>query len=138
MQQVKIFFRFFIFLLAVILLCISCRTTKKVTEAPLPVKLKGDNVIELFDSMMAHQFTYTWLSAKADVEYTDRNNETSSFDVNLRMKKDSAIWISITPLLGIEVARVLVTPDSMRILDRIGKTYLSDRKSTRLNSSHRT
>src|SRR5437870_9115346 len=113
--MIKKSLRVFIFLLIATSFLFSCHTTKKVTDAPLPVKLKGDNVIELFDSMMAHQFDFTWLSAKADVEYTDRNNETTTFDVNVRMKKDSAIWISITPLLGIEVARVLVTPDSMRI-----------------------
>jgi hypothetical protein len=114
---------FFIALCFIFLL--SCRTTKKVTEAPLPVKLKGDSVITVFDSLMAHQFDFEWLSAKADVEYTDKDSSATSFDINLRMRKDSAIWISITPLLGIEVARVLVTPDSMRILDRLNKTYMS-------------
>ncbi|MFI5344538.1 MAG: DUF4292 domain-containing protein, partial [Chlamydiales bacterium] len=52
------------------------------------------------------------------------NSESTSFDINLRMRKDSAIWISITPLLGIEVARVLVTHDSLRIIDRLGKVYM--------------
>jgi hypothetical protein len=114
---------FFFFLLALIFAG-SCRTTKKVTEAPLPVKLKGDSVIVVFDSLMKHQFDFNWVTAKAEVEYADKNNEITSFDVNLRMRKDSAIWISITPLLGIEVARVLVTPDSIRILDRLRKTYM--------------
>src|SRR5438105_2799660 len=128
------------FLLLVSLSFLSCRTTKKVTEAPLPVKLKGDNVIELFDSVMVHQFTFNWLSAKAEVEYTDKNNETTSFDINLRMRKDSAIWISITPLLGIEVAHVLVTQDSMKIVDRLNKTvmvrdfsFLEDLLKTKMN-----
>jgi hypothetical protein len=116
--------RGFSFLIIAAVLAVSCKTTKKVTEAPLPVKLKGDSVIVVFDSLMHHQFDFTWLTAKAEVEYTDKNNETTSFDVNLRMRNDSAIWISITPLLGIEVARVLVTPDSIRILDRLNKTYM--------------
>jgi hypothetical protein len=102
---------------------LSCRTTKKVTEAPLPVKLKGDNVIEVFDSLMAHQFDFEWLGAKAEVEYMDKDSDAVSFDINLRIRKDSAIWISITPLLGIEVARVLVTPDSLTIIDRLNKVY---------------
>jgi hypothetical protein len=40
------------------------------------------------------------------------------------MCHDSAIWISITPLLGIEVSRLLVTRDSVIVLDRVHKTYL--------------
>ena len=47
----------------------------------------------------------------------------NSFDVNLRIRKDSAIWISITPLLGIEAARVLINRDSLMILDRVHKTF---------------
>jgi hypothetical protein len=41
----------------------------------------------------------------------------------LRAKKDSIIWISISPLLGIEVARVMITPDSVMMLDRIHNKY---------------
>src|ERR1043165_2055158 len=105
----------------VIIFFYACHTQKRTVETPAPVKLKGENVIQLFDSVIAHQFDFTSLTAKAAVEIaTDK--ETTSFDVNIRMKKDSAIWLSITPLLGIEVARVLVTRDSIRILDRINKT----------------
>jgi hypothetical protein len=124
MAYIKAAVKHFFFFLVALFLFASCRTTKKVTEAPLPVKLKGDSVIVVFDSLMRHQFDFNWLTAKAEVEYTDKNNETTSFDINLRMRKDSAIWISITPLLGIEVARVLVTQDSIRILDRLNKTYM--------------
>jgi len=103
----------------------ACRTHKKIVSTPLPLKLKGENVIELFDSVEAHKFDFNWLVAKIEVEYTDRENDPQSFDVNLRARKDSAIWLSITPLLGIEVARVLITKDSLMIVDRIHKTYMS-------------
>jgi len=103
----------------------ACRTHKKIVSTPLPLKLKGENVIELFDSVEAHKFDFNWLVAKIEVEYTDRENDPQSFDVNLRARKDSAIWLSITPLLGIEVARVLITKDSLMIVDRIHKTYMA-------------
>ena len=106
-----------------LLIAASCHPTKKVVETPHPVKLKGNNVIELFDSLLAHQFDFEWLSAKADVDYTDQDNNSESFDVNIRVKKDSVIWISVTPLLGIEAIRVLITPDSMKIMNRLRKTY---------------
>jgi hypothetical protein len=100
----------------------SCKTTKKVVVAA-PLKLRGADVIELFDSVLTHQFSFDWLALKASVEYTDATGASESFDINLRARKDSAIWLSITPLLGIEAARVLVTRDSMQILDRVHKTY---------------
>lgn len=118
------FFKYRTACFLVLIFTSSCRT-KKVVESPeSTVKLKGSEVIQVFDSVMAKEFTFHYLSTKANVSYTDKSGETNSFDINLRMNKDSAIWISITPLLGIEVARVLIRPDSVFILDRLHKTVM--------------
>lgn len=102
----------------------SCRT-KKIVESPAStLKLKGSEVIQVFDSVKLREFQFHYLSAKANVSYTDKTGETNSFDVNIRMVHDSAIWISITPLLGIEVARALIRPDSLILLDRLHKTVM--------------
>jgi hypothetical protein len=111
----------FIFFLFSLFVFSSCKTSKKIVVAA-PLKLRGADVIQVFDSVMRNEFTFEWLTLKASVEYTARN-ESESFDVNLRVRKDSAIWLSITPLLGIEAVRLLVTRDSMHILDRVHKTY---------------
>ncbi len=115
------FLRSLIFILFSLVIFSSCKTSKKVVVAA-PLKLRGADVIEIFDSVMYNEFSFSWLTLKASVEYTSRN-ESQSFDVNVRMRKDSAIWLSITPLLGIEAVRVLVTHDTMQILDRIHKTH---------------
>lgn len=100
----------------------SCKTSKKIVEsAPVPVKVKGDDAVAVFDSVAAHAFRCEWLVAKAQVDYTDKRGETNSFDVNMRLRKDSLLWISITPLLGIEAVRVLINPDSIVMLDRVHK-----------------
>lgn len=51
--------------------------------------------------------------------------ENSSYNVSgsIRIQKDQAIFISVTPLLGIEMARVLVTPDTVKFLNRLNATY---------------
>ncbi|HRS19114.1 MAG TPA: DUF4292 domain-containing protein, partial [Bacteroidales bacterium] len=41
----------------------------------------------------------------------------------IRVKKDSIIWVSITPALNIEAVRCVLTPDSVRYINRIDKTY---------------
>lgn len=115
-------FRVLFFLM--LLIFAACKTSKKIVESPsASTKLKGQEVIQIFDSVLAHQFSFEYLSAKANIDYTDKTGETQSFDINLRVRRDSTIWISITPLLGIEAARVLVTKDSVHILDRVHKTY---------------
>ena len=88
------------------------------------LKLKGEEVIQIFDSVKSKEFQFKYLSTKAEVSYTDKSGETNSFDVNLRIRRDSAVWISITPLLGIELARVLITRDSVIVLDRLHKNYI--------------
>ena len=44
---------------------------------------------------------------------------------SLLKRKDSAIWISVTPVLGIEVARLLVTNDSVKMMNRLNSTYFT-------------
>ncbi|MFM7216464.1 MAG: DUF4292 domain-containing protein [Bacteroidota bacterium] len=102
---------------------VSCKGPKKVSAAPPPVTARGSVVNDVVDSMLSRQFDFGWLSAKAQVDYTDKSGETNSFDINLRLRKDSVIWISITPLLGIEAVRVLITRDSIAMLDRVHKEF---------------
>jgi hypothetical protein len=111
--------------LGVLLLALpGCKSAKKATAVPPPsLTGKGKAVAEVLDSVMARQVDFQWIAAKAQVDYTDKSGETNSFDITLRIRKDSAIWISITPLLGIEAARVLINHDSIVLLDRVHKTY---------------
>ncbi len=62
------------------------------------------------------------VSAKASVNAVI-GEEENSFNINLRIYTDSIIWISISPLLGIEVARVMVSRDSVKYMDRLNKKY---------------
>ena len=42
----------------------------------------------------------------------------------LRIKKNVVIQMSITPLLGIEVARIEISPDGVLVIDRMNKRYV--------------
>jgi len=60
--------------------------------------------------------------AKAQVEFGRQQQDVT---LNFRINRNKAIWISVTALLGIEVARVLITPDSVRILNKLQGEYLA-------------
>lgn len=112
--------RLLFLLTASIFLCtLSCKTIKPVATSPLILKTAQ----ELAQRSDSNEFKSEWVNAKftATVESKDKSN---SFNVNLRMRKDSAIWMSISPALGIEAARILVTKDSIRLMDRINSKYL--------------
>lgn len=85
----------------------------------------------IYALLRQHEFKSEWINAKANVN-ADINGESHSFNITLKIKKDSCIWIYISPLLGLEAGRVLITHDSLKILDRINKKYqLADYKFLR-------
>lgn len=60
--------------------------------------------------------------AKAKVEMGTAKHDLT---LHVRIQRDKAIWISVTALLGIEAARVLITPDSVRILNKLQGEYIA-------------
>ncbi|MFN5371653.1 MAG: DUF4292 domain-containing protein, partial [Bacteroidia bacterium] len=64
----------------------------------------------------------TWFAARVAVD-VEIDHDKRSFNVNLRIRRDSLIWMSISPAMGIEVARVLISPDSVKFINRINGTY---------------
>lgn len=98
---------------------LSCKTTKKVPHSPLVFK----NAQELSQLSDQHEFKYEWINAKLTATIITKDKNTS-LNVNLRLRKDSAIWMSISPALGIEVARILISKDSIKVIDRINSKYI--------------
>ena len=77
---------------------------------------KNNDRLEIVDP----EFDY--FSAKAKVKFDDGEKSVSA-TANFRIKKDSIIWLSITPGLGIDVARVLINTENVYVLDKINKQY---------------
>src|SRR3954466_2866148 len=111
-------------LVGTLLLFSACKSKKAIVTNPRPVKLKEQAFETLYDKMDSSAFTFDWMTAKADAEAT-MNGETNSFEINLRIRNDSAIWLSLTATaLNIEGVRVLITQDSIKLLDRMNKKYI--------------
>ncbi len=115
------------FLISLLVLASSCRSKKTIANKPInaPTSIIGTGISSsdsLSRAMQIADAPIQWFGAKISVD-SDINNQINSFSANLRIKKDSAIWISISPALGIEVARVLITPDSLKFINRINGTY---------------
>lgn len=67
---------------------------------------------------------FDYFSAKSRIKFKDSDSNLSS-SANIRIKKDSIIWFSVTPALGIEAARGIITQDSIIILNRLEKVYIA-------------
>ncbi|MFH1120198.1 MAG: DUF4292 domain-containing protein [Bacteroidota bacterium] len=111
---------FFRILLAIPLIFVlfSCGTARKTIREPL----KDQGAEYLFSHLKMNELQYSYFSARFTTSFFQQKNETS-FSGQIRIKKDSLIWISISPVLGIEMARLLITNDSVKYMNRINNDY---------------
>ena len=71
-----------------------------------------------------NKFESEWLGMKLDAEFTS-GDEQQGFKATVRMRKDSAVSVSVSPALGIEVLRMLVDKDSLKMVSEIpGDKYV--------------
>ena len=101
-------------------LIISCNTQRQIIKDP--IKEKGADF--LFQQLKKNEFKFSGLNIKFNAEVSFNKND-NSFSGNLRIRKDSAIWISISPALGIEAFRILITNDSAKLLNRLNTTFFA-------------
>lgn len=99
---------------------LSCRTTRKVIKEPI----KEEGADYLFGKLKENELKFEWFSSKFSLDFVLDKKKTS-FRGQVRMRRDSAIWISFSPALGIEMARLLITTDSIQFINRLNKTYFS-------------
>ncbi len=70
---------------------------------------------------------------KIDAQLPDQSIKLTGY---LRMKRDSAIWMNFKKF-GIELARVLITPDSILIINRLERSYFAERLALSLPVAER-
>jgi len=110
----------FIWLGIVSVFAVSCHTVKEVA-----VKKEVPAISEnrLLKNIEAEALDYRTLYAKrTEVTWSD-GKKTDSFKASVKIRRDSFIQVSLTAPLGIEVARILLTPDSIKFADTYHKKY---------------
>jgi len=96
----------------------SCSPSRKVMRAPI----KEEGADYLFNKLKEKELKYDWFSAKFSADYTNEKSE-NSFNGQIRIRKDSLIWISLIPMLGIEAVRIMISQDSVKMINRLNNTY---------------
>ena len=94
-------------LLGIALLASACSARKKMVQ-PMPPQ------------------SFEWLTAKLDLQADAKGQSFDDLSGQLRMRKDSLVWLSVTATMGVEVLRAKVSNDSVWMLNRMEKTYLAE------------
>ncbi len=76
---------------------------------------------QILNRVYQNRIQYTTFSAKVKVEFRDKDDQDQG-TANIRMRKDSIIWISLTGPLGVEGFRVLIKKDSITLWNKLNKT----------------
>jgi hypothetical protein len=102
----------------------ACKQRKQIQRANAENKtIIPASSFSLYDSLKIHSFNYKTLSAKINTNFKSSDGNEIGLMITMRAIHDSAIWMSASPALGIEAARILFTRDSIKIMDKINGQY---------------
>lgn len=82
----------------------------------------GDGQMEEFQPLEAN---YGYLSAKAKIVIEEESGKITRGTLSLRAQKDSVLWFTMSPGMGMEAIRGLFTQDRIQIRDRIGNENIN-------------
>lgn len=108
-------------IMVLVALLASCSSTKLLKKAH---SIEGMNEVEYVENVIAHAGGWDALTAKMSLSLDLEGKGATKINGTLRVKKDEVIQMSIAPLLGIEVARVEISPDGVLVIDRMNKRYV--------------
>lgn len=121
-------------MIASILVLFSCRSTRHISSVISGKDSTGMKKMakEIEDSIRRQDSTvklikmnriqYTSFTSRVKIQYQDSKDKNYEVNAIIRMRKDSIIWVSINAILGIEAFRVLITPDTVTVLNKLEKT----------------
>lgn len=101
----------------------ACKSRQQMIPSTWPVEEKANN--QLFNDIITSEFQYSTFSAKLNVNLTNGTKSLSS-RANIRIVKDRALQISVQPLFGVEMFRFYINPDTVLVVDRMNKRYVTE------------
>lgn len=115
------------FLLFFLLLLAGCKTSTKVGTVDI-AGAKAHHAF--FESIQEKAFQYETFSARTNVEINMPGKSPLSSRVDIKITRDSALLLSIQPLLGIELFRAEFNTEGVIVIDRMNKRYVSESYAT--------
>ena len=114
-----------LYVLLVLTLLSGCRSGRNLSGTATPAVWREGSPQALFAEMFARHDTDTTAFVKSTA-YLSLGKYTVRGKVQIRWQRDSVVQFSVVPLLGMEVCRITLTPDSLYIVDRFHKRYVAE------------
>jgi hypothetical protein len=114
------------FLIVLLVLVSACKTKKNVKnniEPPLATNAATASKERIINSVLAAKNTSPYLYFTAEAAYKDEKM-AQTLNIELQAKENEYVWFNVK-VLFVNVARILLQPDSIRILDLLNRRYIS-------------
>ena len=107
----------------------ACGTFKKAAtpDSTTTTTPQGTVITDPCDAIIATLGDWQSLQTGGNIKLNAGSSFSSS--IQMRMVRDQAIYISIRPMLGIEVGKLLITGDSLYAVDKVHKRYIAEKVS---------
>ena len=99
----------------------SCSSTKTLKKSH---SIEGMTEREYVENVVTNAGGWDALTGKMTLAVDLGEKGVTKVNGMLRIKRNKVIQMSITPLLGIEVARIEISPDGVLVIDRMNKRYV--------------
>ena len=99
----------------------ACSTSRHTERSPMIGGLKGEEYQEKVVANFPH---WNCVTGKVALNLQTGSSKNTKLSATLRMKKGEVIQLSVAPLLGIEVARLEISPERILAVDRLHKQYV--------------
>lgn len=114
-----------LWLALVLLVAVGCKSRRERGSVPIAGErfVSRAESAEIRRGMEGARLDYTTFNGRA--KSTLRlNKDIHDVTAHVRIRKDEAIWISVTALLGMEVGRLMITPERVQIINRLQSVYV--------------
>ena len=102
----------------------SCRSSKEVVAIGGVSTLKTEQ--DFFAIFREQAFQFNTFSARVQFRIVMPSGNVASSRAQLKIQKNDRLQISVQPFLGIEALRAELTPDSIKIFNRLSNWYMID------------
>lgn len=109
-----------IFTVFALLIFSACKTTRSVTKKEVNA---GNPVAQLIEQVQKAQPQFKTANVSKMAMEFNINERKVNVSATCKIKKDSVIYLSIQPFMGIELFKAELMPDSMRVFDKMNRKY---------------
>jgi len=111
-------------ILLAVLVLVSCKTTQKAVVTPVSKTPTTVNpVVEVIEQVKKVQPQFTTANVSKVSMEIQLKERTVNVSATCKIKKDSAIFVSIQPFMGIELFKAELTVDSMKVFDKMNRKF---------------